>query len=108
MFDTLRGDNDKVKFERIFSEAPAWLLKFTAVEWDGKILGFKIPKLVGAPELGREARLDRNKWPSLPEGTIDAGGPCLEPDEPWEKIVKRRCHELPVPKTEFLDRRHSE
>jgi hypothetical protein len=92
MFDKLPGGNYNLKFERIFSEAPAWLLKFTAVEWDAKLLGFKLRKLVGTPELGRDARLDRNNWPSLPKGTIDAGGPCSEPDEPWEKIVERRCH----------------
>jgi hypothetical protein len=92
MFNNFPGDNGKLKFERIFSEAPAWLLKFTGVEWDAKLLGFKLRKLVGTPELGREARRDRNNWPSLPEGTIDAGGPCSEPDEPWEKIVERRCH----------------
>jgi hypothetical protein len=97
MFNNLRGGNNNLKFERIFSEAPAWLLKFTAVEWDAKLLGFKLRKLVGTPELGRIARLDRNNWPSLPMGTIDAGGPCSEPDEPWKKIVERRCHELPVP-----------
>ena len=90
MFNNLPGDNDNLKYERIFSEAPAWLLKFTAVEWDAKLLGFKLRELVGAPELGREARRDRNKWPSLPEGRIDAGGACSEPDEPWEKIVERR------------------
>jgi hypothetical protein len=94
MFNNLRGGNNNLKFERIFSEAPAWLLKFTGIEWDAKLLGFKLRKLVGTPALGREARRDRNKWPSLPEGTIDAGGPCSEPDEPWEKIVERRCHEL--------------
>ena len=97
MFDSLRGGNDNLKFERVFSEAPAWLLKFTAIESDRKLLGFKLRKLVGTPALGREARLERNKWPSLPQGTIDAGGPCSEPDEPWENIVERRCHELPVP-----------
>jgi hypothetical protein len=92
MFDKLPGGNYNLKFERIFSEAPAWLLKFTAVEWDAKLLGFKLRKLVGTPELGREARCDRDSWPFLPNGTIDAGGPCSEPDEPWEKIVERRCH----------------
>jgi hypothetical protein len=97
MFDSLPGDSRLFEFKRIISEAPAWLLKFTAVEWDAKLLGFKLRKLVGTPELGRDARFDRNKWPSLAEGTIDAGGPCSEPDEPWEKIVERRCHELPVP-----------
>jgi hypothetical protein len=93
IFNNLPGGDDNSKFEPIFSEAPAWLLKFTAVEWDAKLLGFKLRELVGAPELGRQARLDRNNWPSLPSDTIDAGGPCSEPDEPWEKIVERRCHE---------------
>jgi hypothetical protein len=94
MFDILPGGNDNLKFERIFSEAPAWFLKFTAIEWDGKIFGFKLRELAGTPALGRVAQLGRNKWPSLPERTIDAGGPCSEPDEPWKKIVERRCHSM--------------
>jgi hypothetical protein len=94
MFGNLRGGNENSKFERIFSEAPAWLLKFTAIEWDAKLLGFKLRKLVGAPALGRQARLDRNNWPDLPDETIDAGGPCSEPDEQWEKIVERLCHNI--------------
>ena len=94
MFNALREANDNHKFERIFSKAPVWLLKFTGVEWDARILGFKLRKLVGVPALGSEARRDRNRWPFLPEGTIDAGGPCLEADEPWERIIERRCREL--------------
>jgi hypothetical protein len=94
MFDALPGANINLKFERIFSDAPLWLLNFTGIEWDAKLLGFKLPKLVGAPALGEEARRDRNQWPFLPEGTIDGGGPCSEPDEPWEKIIERRCREL--------------
>jgi hypothetical protein len=66
----------------------------TGIEWDAKLLGFKLPKLVGAPALREEARRDRNHWPLLPQGTIDRGGPCPEPDEPWEKIIERRCREL--------------
>ncbi len=94
MFDALPGADANLKFERIFSKAPVWLLNFTGIEWDAKLLGFKLPKLVGAPALGVEARCDRNRWPFLPEGTIDGGGPCSEPDEPWEKIIERRCREL--------------
>ena len=52
MFDALRGADDNLKFERIFSKAPVWLLKFTGIEWDAKLLGFKLRKLVGAPALG--------------------------------------------------------
>ena len=94
MFDALPGADDNLKFERIFSKAPVWLLKFTGIEWDAKLLGFKLRKLVGAPALGSEARRDRNRWPCLPEGTIDAGGPCSEADEPWERIIERRCYEI--------------
>ena len=94
MFKTLHGANDNLKFERIFSKAPVWLLHFTGIEWDAKLLGFKLRKLVGAPALGSEARRDRNGWPWLPKGTIDAGGPCSEADEPWEKIIERRFYEI--------------
>jgi hypothetical protein len=97
MFDALPEADGNLKFEQIFSKAPVWLLNFTGIEWDAKLLGFKLPKLVGAPALGEEARRDRNHWPFLPEGTIDAGGPCSEPDEPWEKIIERRCRELSLP-----------
>ena len=97
MFYALPGADDNLKFERVFSKAPVWLLKFAGIEWDAKLLGFKLPKLVGAPALGVEARLDRNQWPFQPEGTIDRGGPCSEPDEPWEKIVERRCRETRRP-----------
>ena len=98
LLDALRRADDNLKFERIFSKAPVWLLKFTGIEWDAKLLGFKLRKLVGAPALGWEARRDRNRWPFLPEGTIDAGGPCSDPDEPWERIIERRCHELRNPR----------
>jgi hypothetical protein len=94
MFEALSGANVNLKFERIFAKAPVWLLNFTGVEWDAQLLGFKLPKLTGAPALGKEARLDRNRWPILPTGTIDAGGPCSESDEPWEKILERRCREF--------------
>ncbi len=86
MFNALPGP-DNLKFEQIFSNAPVWFLKFTGVEWDAKILGFKLRELVGAPELGSDAWSERKfNWPRLPEGTIDAGGPFPVPDEPWKKI----------------------
>ncbi len=93
-FETLPGGNDNLKFERIFSEAPGWLLKFTGVEWDAKLLGFELRDLVGTPELGYLARVQRNIWPLLPPDTIDYGGPCSEPDDPWEKIVERQCRDM--------------
>jgi hypothetical protein len=60
--------------------APHWLLNFSGVERDAEILGFELPDLSGAPKLGRFARRDRDRWPFLPQLTIDAGGSCDEPD----------------------------
>jgi hypothetical protein len=68
------------KFTAALVSAPVWLLKFADVERDARILEFKLPDLSRAPKLGREARKDRNRWPLLPEGTIDAGAPCDEPN----------------------------
>jgi hypothetical protein len=79
------------KFSGPLASAPRWLLKFAGVERDADILGFKLPDLSQAPELRRNARKDRDRWPLLPEGTIDAGAPCYEPDLPvsTEKLIER-------------------
>lgn len=71
--------------------APGWLLRFAGVERDAEIYGFELPDLSRAPALGRLARQDRDRWPSLPTGTIDAGGPCDEPDLPipTEDLLRR-------------------
>ncbi len=68
---------------------PAWILKFTGVHWDALILGIQIPNLLSAPPLGRDARQDRNRWPATPRFTIDAGGPCSEPEESASIVVER-------------------
>jgi hypothetical protein len=71
-----------MRFEKILQRmAPPWLLKFTGTHWDATILKITLPDLSGAPELGKEARIDRDRWPGLPLGTIDAGGPAGEPEE---------------------------
>ena len=68
------------QFSGPLASAPRWLLKFAGVQRDAHILGFKLPNLSRASKLGREARKDRDRWPLLPQGTIDAGGPCDEHD----------------------------
>ena len=65
---------------RSLLEAPRWLLKFTGAHYDAGILGFELPELSRNLKLGREARRDRDRWPYLPVGTVDAGGACDEPD----------------------------
>ena len=79
MFNAPPGADANLKFEQIFSKAPVWLLNFTGIEWDAKLLGFKLPKLVGAPALGGWE--GGNRWghgPAVvtggapPSGTSDA------------------------------------
>ncbi len=77
------------QLEQILYKEPAWLLKFTGVHWDALILGIQIPNLLSAPPLGRDARHDRNRWPATPRFTIDAGGPCSEPEESASIVVER-------------------
>ncbi len=57
-------------------------------------------KPTSAPELGREARVDRDRWPSLPADTIDAGGPADQPEEPFATIVERLRREYWFPMRE--------
>lgn len=61
--------NSDIHLGQTLQKAPHWLLKFTGAHWDAAILGITLPKLVSAPELGKEARLDRDRWPGLPEET---------------------------------------
>ena len=76
MFNALPGANDNLKFERIFSKAPVWLLKFTGVEWDAKLLGFKLPKLSERPRWDRKPGLSEIdgqfclREQSMPEGHV--------------------------------------
>ena len=69
-FNALHGANNNLKFERIFSKAPVWLLQFHWRRMGCKTTGLQTSrKLAGAPELGSEARRERNRWPFLPKGT---------------------------------------
>jgi len=98
ILDSLPGEDDKIKLSRALAPAPAWLLKFTGVERDALVLGFEMPDLSGAPELGRKARAQRDRWPSLPMGTIDAGGPCNDPDPKWTvETLIARCLRMKSP-----------
>lgn len=73
-----RDLSGRTSLSRALARAPVWLLKFTGVERDADILGFRLRDLSGAPMLGRDALLDRARWPCLPECTIDAGVPYDE------------------------------
>jgi hypothetical protein len=98
ILEALPGEVDTIQLSRAFASAPPWLLKFTGVVRDALVIGFEMPDLSGAPELGRKARAQRDRWPRLPTGTIDAGGPCDDPDPKWTvETLIARCLRMKPP-----------
>ncbi len=89
--------NSEIHLDQTLQKAPHWLLKFTGAHWDAAILGIALPELLSAPELAREARVDRDRWPGLPLDTIDAGGPADQPEEPVATTVERLRREYWLP-----------
>jgi hypothetical protein len=77
----LPGNTENAKFANVFRSAPQWLLDFCFCVLDAHVLGFDLPRSSErVPEPGRKAIDDIYKWPGLPTGTLEAGGPILEPD----------------------------
>jgi hypothetical protein len=77
----LPGDTENAKFAHVFRSAPQWLLDFCCCVLDAHVLGFDLPRSSErVPEPGRKGIVDLSKWPGLPTGTLEAGGPIPEPD----------------------------
>ena len=69
---------EAARFSEIFKAAPAWLLKFSSIRLDAKILKFDLPNLAAAPEFGARALRDALRWPLLPLGTVADGDPIAQ------------------------------
>jgi hypothetical protein len=77
----LPGNTENAKFANVFRSAPQWLLDFCFCVFDAHVLGFDLPSSSErVPEPGRKAIDDICKWPGLPTGTLEAGGPIPESD----------------------------
>jgi hypothetical protein len=69
---------EAARFSEIFKTAPAWLLKFSFIRLDAKILKFDVPNLAAAPEFGELGLRDALRWPLLPLGTVAEGDPIAQ------------------------------
>jgi hypothetical protein len=77
----LPGDTENAKFAHVFHSAPQWLLEFCFCVLDAHVLEFDLPRSSErVPEPGLKGIDDIHKWPRLPTGTLEAGGPIPEPD----------------------------
>jgi hypothetical protein len=63
------------RFTKIFKNAPLWLLNFTSIFLDAKVLKFDLPDLSGPAQWGKLGRRDARRWPMLPVGVMTAGDP---------------------------------
>jgi hypothetical protein len=95
LFSDIVGDEAEAaeRFTEIFCKAPIWLLQFTALAMDARILKFRLPCLTAHLKWGSEGFEDARRWPLLPLGMMTAGDPI--PTGPYK---------MGDPITEFADR----
>ena len=61
------------RFTEIFRTAPVWLLQFTGMALDARLLKFELPNISKKLKWGSSGFKDSQRWPLLPVGTISAG-----------------------------------
>jgi len=76
---------ESARFIDIFTTAPVWLLHFTAMALDARLLKFDLPDMSDTLRWGSAGFEDARRWPMLPVGTITAGDPIpdLDPRRLW-------------------------
>jgi hypothetical protein len=93
------GSEESDTFSEIFRDAPAWLLTFTCVRIDAKLLNFKLPDSSGSVEMGRDGFNEAELWPLLPTGIMTAGEPL---DRSLFKKPKKRKSGVDCLKTDDI------
>ena len=65
------GDGEEsTRFTEIFRTAPAWLLHFTAMAMDARLLKFDLPSNISDTFKWGSAGYEDARWPLLPVGTM--------------------------------------
>jgi hypothetical protein len=81
----LGREEESTRFTEIFSMAPVWLLQFTGMARDARLLKFDLPDIAEKLTWGSDGFEDARRWPLLPLGTMMAGVPIpdLDPRRLW-------------------------
>jgi len=92
-----RGEKGSVRFTEIFRMAPVWLLQFTGMAMDARLVKFDLPDVSTALRWGSAGYEDARRWPSLPLGTMMAGDPIpdLDPRRVWITLFCMRTEPIP-------------
>jgi hypothetical protein len=83
LFPAIIGENQiEARLTEIFRTAPFWLLQFTGIAMDARLLNFRVPDISRRPFIwGSVGYQDARSWPLLPVGTMMAGDPIPNIDE---------------------------
>jgi hypothetical protein len=81
----MQGKEASARFTEIFAAAPVWLLQFTGLLNDARLLKFDLPDMPKLLSWGSAGFEDAQRWPLLPLGTMTAGDPIpsRDPRQLW-------------------------
>jgi hypothetical protein len=101
-------EKESARFTEIFRTAPIWLLQFTAMALDARLLEFDLSLMPHTLRWGSAGFEDARRWPMLPVGTIPAGDPIpdLDPRRLW--IIAVCMITVPFPTVDDLSRKDEE
>jgi hypothetical protein len=109
LFPIINGEGkESTRFSKVFRTAPVWLLQFTGMALDARLLKFDLPDISDTLRWGSAGLEDALRWPLLPVGTIRAGDPIpdLDPRRVW--IILFCTITAPFPSFEDLSRKGEE
>jgi hypothetical protein len=93
----LGGEEESARFTEIFSMAPVWLLQFTGMAMDARLLKFHLPDISEKLTWGSHGFEDARRWPLLPLDMMTAGDPIPDLDERRLWIVLFCMMPNPIP-----------
>jgi len=105
----IKGDgNESARFTEILRTTPVWLLQFTGMAMDARLLKFDLPNISDTLGWGSAGYEDARRWPLLPAGTIMAGDPIPDLDARRLWIILVCIITVPFPDFEELSREDEE
>lgn len=105
----IKGDGkESARFTEIFRTTPVWLLQFTGMAMDARLLKFDLPDISDTLGWGSAGYEDARRWPLVPVGTIMAGDPIPNLDARRLWIILFCMITEPFPDFEDLSREGEE
>jgi hypothetical protein len=101
-------ETESERFTEIFRTAPVWLLHFTAIALDARLLKFDLSLMSDTSRWGSAGFEDARRWPRLPVGTITAGDPIPDSDPRRLWIIVACMITVPFPTVDDLSRKDEE